>query len=90
MAEAFDGLGDDAVVVGHVDDAVDADGGETKQDAADDVDFFLVVEDGAVGDEAADVFAGCRVGDYSYCCHVIPPPGMARRRVCPARRAGRF
>ncbi len=74
-AEALDGAGDDAVVVWHVDDFVYAGGGEAEQDAADDAGFFLVVEDGAVGDEAADVFAGRGVGDDSYRCHAIPPQG---------------
>ena len=52
--------------VGHCHDFGNAYGLEAEEDAAEGVDFFPIGNDPALGDEAADVFAGGGVGDNAY------------------------
>jgi hypothetical protein len=52
-------------VLGHVTDPLDAGRGQASQDAPDDVDLLVVVDDRRRADEAPDVLAGRGIGDDS-------------------------
>ena len=70
QVQAVQGPSADIEIVGHR-DAVDARCLQPKQHAPNDIDLLVVVENGGMRDQAADIFAGGRVGDDPDGCHSV-------------------
>jgi hypothetical protein len=69
-------------------DAAGAGGGSADEQAAEEAAPGGVADDGGVGDEAADILAGCRVGDDPEDAGLHGQPERPRRRrTSPAMRS---